>query len=117
MKRYIKHEYKNKSDYGTFFMLEDGSALCRIYGFKDDDSYMVLDSLSVKPNFRNRGIGTRLQEIREEYAKKKNCTHVFLWVEKNSWMIDWYKRRGYIEKGVYDKEDGCVWMRKDFTTE
>ena len=119
----IRHEYKNKEDFGAYFMINDGSAMGRVYGFYDDDKFMVLDTLLVNEGSRKKGIGTSLQEIRENYAKDRGCKYTLLWVEKDSWIMKWYERRGYVYSCDCDTKtnsalkENSVWMKKELNGE
>ena len=88
-----------------------GIAKASLYKYLDDDSTIYLSNLYVNPNLRNRGIGTRLQVIREELGRAINARFVCLLVEKNSWMHDWYVRRGYMDFVNHDNPD-FIWMIK-----
>lgn len=93
-----------------FIMKKDGKAFSRIYWYDDDSTTVYLDWLSVDDEVRNRGIGTELQKIREEIGIKLGAIYSRLLVEKNKWMHEWYKRRGYVDYKDYDKD--WVWMQK-----
>ena len=93
-------------------MEREGRAFCRIYWYNDDSTTVCLDWLSVDAEVRKQGIGTRLQEIREEIGKNRGATFSCLQVEKNSWMHAWYKRRGYADWVDNESEENTIWMKK-----
>jgi N-acetylglutamate synthase-like GNAT family acetyltransferase len=106
----IKHRYEDDLLTMYHFMLINGSGYAQLYIYKDKPNHAILSSLSVTCEFRKKGLGTRLQITIEELAKSLNIEECYLWVEKGSWMQNWYERRGY----VYDSEygDNDIWMKK-----
>ena len=61
-----------------------------------EEGYIYLDDLSVGKNFRNRGIGTRLMRLAEEYAKSLRIPAIVLHVESsNENAHRLYKRLGF----------------------
>ena len=107
----IKHYSKEGNCNFIGFMESTGVAYARAYTFDDDKMTFYLDNLSVNLDFRNNGLGTMLQEKREQIAKEKGYKYTMLWVKKGTWMRKWYKRRGYKYYKPYKKENG-VWLRK-----
>ena len=111
MNGYIVH--KKESDWGTawYFMAPDGHSFARAYVYADDQDNITLDWLSVSPEYRRNGDGTALQLAREALGRQLGCKNSCLWVKKGTWMLEWYKRRGYVE--YKEHEDGeSVWMSK-----
>lgn len=72
--------------------------------------------LSVSPDIRNHGWGTRLQEIRESVATALGGQTMRLWVKKDTWMHEWYLRRGYMDLCDHDSEYDSIWMTKDLNS-
>lgn len=103
----------SESDWGCslYFMTNDGMGYARLYVFPDDEYSVYLDSLSVNENARKIGIGRNLQELREKIGILCGAKQSFLWCKKDSWMHDWYLRRGYTD--YKDYEPGYIWMVKD----
>lgn len=91
-------------------MEKNGAAFARAYWYNDDNESICLSCLSVNPNFRNKILGTKLQELREQLGIDKSFINSWLEVNKESWMYNWYKRRGYIDQ-IFT-EDNMVWMMK-----
>ncbi len=87
-------------------------AKANIYWYLDDKSTMYLSSLHVNKNHRNVGIGKRLQIIREQIAKTNDAKCVMLWVKKDSWMHEWYKRCSYQDLKNHD-DINFTWMSKN----
>jgi GNAT superfamily N-acetyltransferase len=93
-------------------MEKHGFAFAHAYWYHDDKSTINLNWLSVSESSRKKGIGTELQEIREEIGRKLGASVSSLQVEKGSWMHDWYKRRGYEYLREDDNDNNLVWMSK-----
>ena len=108
---FIKHYSKLEDCNFIEFMESTGIAYARAYTFDDDKITFYLDRLSVNIDYQLKGIGTKLQIIREQIAKENGYKYVKLWVKKGTWMRAWYKRRGYMYDSPY-KEQNAVWLRK-----
>jgi len=93
-------------------MEASGAAFARVYWYSDDTSTVYLDSLHVDDKARRQGIGTDLQIMREEIGINSGAVKCFLWVKKDTWMLEWYKRRGYVYYSEHETEVNCVWMIK-----
>lgn len=107
---FIMHEQSEDVFDEVLIMQKHGKAFARLYMFHDDPKKCYLNWLSVSPDARRNGIGTRLQELREELGIARGAEVAHLVVDKESWMYEWYKRRGYVE--YQDHEEGQVWMKK-----
>ena len=94
-------------------MEKSGKAFARVYWYLDDSNSIYLDSLSVSEVYRRKGLGTKLQEMREDIGRLRSAKYSYLWVEKGSWMEEWYKRRGYSYYKEYEDLNNHVWMRKE----
>lgn len=95
-------------------MSKNGSAFCRIYWYNNINDEVYLDSLDVNPKYRNKKIGTTLQELREDIGRLFNVKYSCLWVKTDSWMKKWYNKRGYKKYCIYqgDEDGNYIWMRK-----
>ncbi len=112
--KYIVHKMKFKG--GGFyyqFMEIHGFVFGRAYTYNDRSNTIYLDSLSVRKTLRKQGYGKKMQKVRENLGRRLGCEYSVLWVRKKSWMLKWYKRRGYsfFEKKKYDPIS--IWMRKN----
>ena len=105
---------KLKTDWGAYYMFmeKNGIAFGRAYIYKDQPDRIFLDSLSVEPKYRGNHYGTQMQVIREKLGKKKGCKYSFLYVKKGTWMVKWYKRRGYKYHSKVKDQTGKIWMKK-----
>lgn len=111
--RFITHITETSWGYSIWIMEKKGNGFARAYYYSDDQSTIYLDNLSVSWHSRKRGIGTKLQEIREHIGRfagfKKSC----LWVVSGTWQEEWYKRRGYVEVCEHPDETNGLWMEKN----
>lgn len=110
--RFISHLKTESWGSSILIMEKNGKAFGRLYWYSDDNSTIYLDMLSVDIERRKQGIGTELQQLREEIGRNLGATSCYLWVQKNTWMHNWYKRRGYEDWQVYVQEENSIWMRK-----
>lgn len=109
---YISHLKEDKWGKSLMIMEKDGKSYGRMYWYFDDKYSVYLEGLSVSENSRKQGLGTKMQTIRENTGRRLGASLSFLWVEKNSWMHAWYKRRGYIDWRDHEDEKNAIWMRK-----
>ena len=69
---------------------------------------MYISSLSVDEDMRRNGIADTLLQMSEDIASLL-FRNVILWVACGTWMVDWYKRKGYTINGASKK---YIKMRK-----
>ena len=114
---FIIHTTQESWGFTVMIMEKRGIAFCRLYCYNDDSTTAYLDMLDVDVKYRRQGLGTKLQKMREEIAINLKCKNTCLWVESETWMIDWYKRRGYSYYSDYKDDSGyiknAVWMKKE----
>lgn len=96
-------------------MLIGGVGFGRLWIDSGDRDTVYLDGLSVDYECRNLGIGTDLQLYREGLARSMGFKESTLRVKKDSWMYNWYIRRGYVEKCEDVENEGYIFMCKDLT--
>ncbi|MET1124113.1 MAG: GNAT family N-acetyltransferase [Archaeoglobaceae archaeon] len=66
-----------------------------------------IHELFVLPEFRGRGIGSRLLEAALEYARSKERKIAELWVGRTNYRArKFYEKKGFVEKGEWGK-----WIR------
>lgn len=70
----------------------------QLIGHDPDGSNIVIFSLSVLPEYRSKGIGTRLLADFLELAREMGKTKVMLLCKEE--MIGYYERRGFRDNGV-----------------
>ena len=110
--KFIFHSCEESWGWEIYIMEKTGKAFGRVYGYKDDKSTAYLAGLSVEDSSRKQGIGTELQVLREAIAVGTGAKTVCLWVEKGTWMHEWYKRRGYKDWKDHEEQENNVWMEK-----
>ena len=103
--------FSKDSEIETLTIKADGVAEASVYWYIDDSSTVYLSNLLVNPNCRNKGIGEQLQKMREQIGKDLNANTSCLWVKKETWMHEWYKRRGYSDLNDHNQE-GFIWMTR-----
>lgn len=91
-------------------MGKDGLSYFRIYWYSDDEKSIYLEGLSV--TVQRSGIGTHLLECAEKIATSLDASTIYLWVAKETWMQDWYVRKGYEYSSEYEEEPNAIWMKK-----
>lgn len=108
--RFICHI--SDSDWGgsVLVMENNGKAFARTYWFNDDTGTIYFDWLSVDESERGNGIATELLNAHIKIAKQFEV-ETMLWVKKDTWMHDWYNRKGYQDYKDYEKESNAIWMR------
>lgn len=111
--KYIAHYITIKSDVQSIIIMEHtGIAFAKVYWYDDDQITVYLSSLSVNLECRQQGIGLELQLIREEIGRLLKAEYSCLCVDKDSWMKEWYERRGYQFIKEDDDENQFIWLRK-----
>ncbi len=104
----IQNSFSNGEQWIFVDLKTESSAQCCLSN--DNKKKMYINSLHVPECERSKGIGKKLQVLREKFAKSKGCTHTYLFVDEESWMKKWYNRRGYRKSGRYSKTE--IFMTK-----
>lgn len=86
-----------------------GCSKATIYRHKGQ-SIAVFKSIKVDSCKRRKGYGNELLNTLENIARNLGCDSCTLWVNKYTWMHDWYKRKGYEDFDDYDEQ--FIWMYK-----
>ena len=98
------------TDFGKVFYfnyVEYGFAL---YRYDDNLREIFLANVFVKENSRNKGLGNRILELAVLEAKKLKGEVLILKCDKNSWIHEWYLRKGFKDTSI---EKEMVWMCKE----
>ena len=101
---------------GTYFKLmkKDGKASCSIW---IEGNTPVLCDLYVSKSHRKRGIATKMIRLCEEIVKEEGFEHIFLWTREGSWLVMWYRQKGYEPTGEILLRPGesfrNIWLRKE----
>ena len=110
---FIQHTNEDKDGFSFSIMEQEGNAFGHAYIYKVNNSVIFLNMLSVSPEYRRQGIGTKLQELREQLGRDYGAEFSKLFVNKDSWLCEWYKRRGYDFNGFRHHRPDHVWMIKN----
>jgi GNAT superfamily N-acetyltransferase len=108
---YIKHLALDPDFSSILIMDKTGKAFCRTYWYCDDEDTVYFDWLSVNESVRKQGIGNELLSLHEEIGKQLGANISFLFVERDSWLQDWYQRKGYVFYS--DRNLSEIWMTKN----
>lgn len=99
--------------YQGFHVMEStGKGYGRVIWYNDEPKIAYLTDMDVYEPCRGKGLGNALQEHREQLAYDHGCEYVRLLVKNNSWMHEWYKRRGYATLEKHWDYPEWVWMIK-----
>lgn len=111
----FEREADSKDEYAMHFVAYEGEmavGTCRVT-WNDDVGTYAIGRLAVLKDYRGRGIGAKLVEKSEEYAKIQQETELQLHAQCTA--MDFYRKLGYTEYGEVEYEQDCphMWMRKD----
>ena len=89
-------------EHRLMFLDEEDGRICGYYSLLlKEDGGCELGSLSVLPEYRHLGIGTKLLEHAMDTARKHNCRMLQLSiVEENAVLRRWYERNGAVHTGT-----------------
>ena len=80
---------------------EDGKIVACVFLVEDGWSAFIW-RLSVRKNYRKKGIGSQLMEEVEKIAKKRKNKEISLFVDENNIPLEeWYKKQKYIQTKDY----------------
>lgn len=61
---------------------------------------IYLGMFAVSPQLQGGGVGKKMLQAAEEYARQKKCSAIYMTViSVRAELIDWYKRHGYADTG------------------
>lgn len=92
-----------------YIVIDNGVIRCDITN--KTPNVCFISSLMVDEHSRKNGNAKKLIQSAEDYAKKRGCNVISLQARYGSWMLDWYKRLGYIPNVMWDSEN--VLMTKE----
>lgn len=113
--RFISHCTNAEWGFSILIMERDGKAFGRLYQYNDDRTVVYFDWLSVDAEFQGQRIGTELLEMHEKIGVYLGAATSCLWVHKDTWMHEWYKRRNYEDWQDNENEVNAIWMKKTLT--
>jgi GNAT superfamily N-acetyltransferase len=108
--KFICHLSKEDWGFSIMVMEKEGKAFSRTYFLNDDKNSIYFDWLNVDENYRELGLATELLDTHikvSDYFKLESM----IWVEKNTWIEDWYMRKGYEYYCEYDEKSN--WLIKN----
>lgn len=84
----------------TILTCSNGNSLLGCVNLQKEAAGMYLGMLSVSPAAQGLGIGKKLLEASESYAKDAGCHFIFMTViDVRYELISWYERHGYARTG------------------
>jgi len=92
-------------------VIANGYALCELSIEKNNPSVAYLSDVIVLQLARGRGYGNQLLDLAKKHAREMGAKMLCLWADPEQWVVDWYKRHGFIQQCVYD--DGMVGLTFD----
>lgn len=110
--QFITHITENNWGGCVLVMEKNGKAFSRTYFFNNDNNTIYFDTLSVSNDCLKEGIATELLNAHIKLAKILG-SESWLWVKKETWVHEWYKRKGYADFKDYEGEDNSIWMKLD----
>lgn len=108
---FISHLIEESWGYSVFIMENLGRVYAHIYWYNDDPSIIYFEGLSVEEDAREEGLGNKLLKMLEKIGINLGASTTSLWVYKNKWLYNWYKRNGYKYYMDHDLKN-AVWMKK-----
>jgi len=91
-----------KKEYTLVAKNEDNKIMGILY-FEIEVNVCFVDTLLVGKKFQNNGIGTKLLDYAEKFAKEKKCTKIYLETNEGWDAVKFYKKRGYKNTGMHEK--------------
>ncbi len=103
--KFIKHENTWPWGRSTIIITNDACGTVTVQFSQSFPDEGFITSLSVHKSKRNKGYGNMLLAEAEKYALENGVTQTALRCDPNSWVIEWYKRHGYVLEGFTFGED------------
>lgn len=94
MKKVIHHNYWYWGE-TYYIILDNGNGTVTIQIDNDNNTSGCITCLSVTDNVRNKGLGNKLIQECKKLAKELGLEEIYLTAEKDSFVFDWYKRKGF----------------------
>lgn len=94
----------------VFLKLTQENSIVACVNLQVHDHRLYLGMLAVQPGLQNGGIGKKMLQAADEFARAKNCTAVYMTViSLRAELISWYQRHGYCDTGLRKpfEEDGA----------
>lgn len=97
----------SENDVVIYIMEVSGKAFCELSYYKNELHNMFLSNLNVEERYRRKGLASELIAIVSDMAKKKGSKYLYLDADmsKGKWLLDWYKRIGFVPFNTSDNGD------------
>lgn len=104
----------NEESWGTSVLIisKNGKAFVSVHRYDDELNTIYISDLHVDITLASKGIGTKLLRICELFSMDLHAEFACLKVNKNLWIYDWYKRKGYDDYMIDKDDSNFIWMRK-----
>jgi ribosomal protein S18 acetylase RimI-like enzyme len=90
----------------VFFAAKDGKKIIGMISLSLGYKVARLGSFVVAKRHRQSGVGTKLLEKCESFAKKNRCEKLWLFALPKTKAFGFYKKRGYVEEARLKKHFG-----------
>jgi len=97
----LLNELASPSDYGTWFVADDGGVKGILLAGYNSDTQTEIYSFFVAVDSQNQGIGTRLFQHFENQARQKGCDEIAVETTEGTNAEQFYKKMGFntVSKG------------------
>ena len=102
MNKIIHHNYWYWGE-SYYIILDNGNGMITMQIDNDDKTSGCISGISVTDKARKKGLGDRLLKECENLAKDLKLQEIYLTAEKDSFVFDWYKRKGFIKDKYRNK--------------
>lgn len=105
--------HHNKWPWGTTetYIAFDGAGIFRLSIMNNEPDVIFLSDVSVQKRHRGKGYARSMLRIAIHRAEQTECKKMRLYAYPGDFVIDWYKRNGFVETGN-TQYDGAVEMEK-----
>lgn len=90
----------------------DGSFRFALYMYDDDPKTAYLSNVFVDEKMRGNGIGNTILDKADEMARKIGAETLCLKVKRDSFVHQWYRRKGYVDFQPDNDDKDHIWMKK-----
>jgi GNAT superfamily N-acetyltransferase len=89
---------------GTFLVYEENGSLSACVYLEPNGNQCYLGLLSVAPHRQGKGLGRRLVDAAEAFARERGCRRMHLRVvsPRRDELVPFYVKLGYTEQGIQD---------------
>ena len=102
MKKVIHHNYWFWGE-SYYIILDNGNGIITMQIDNDNKELGCISCISVTDKVKKKGLGNELLKECENLAKRLGLKEIYLSAEKDSFVFDWYKRKGFIKDKYRNK--------------